>query len=53
MSETIKQPFWNRIVEECENKIEEKFKEYKNSWEYTSDSEFWKKRLQDEVNELK
>ncbi len=53
MSETIKQPYWNRLVEECKNKIEKKFKEYENSWEYTTDSEFWKKRLQDEVNELK
>jgi len=52
-NETIKQPYWGRIVESCEEKIKEKFKEYENSWEVTSDSEFWKQRVQGEVDELK
>lgn len=53
MNKIIKQPFWDRIVENCEEKIKEKFKEYGNNWEYTTDSEFWKKRLQGEVDEVK
>jgi len=49
------QPYWNRLVEECKNKIMEKFPEYGNSWveQLFLNPEFWLKRLEGEVEELK
>ena len=54
VSKVIEQPIWNRLIEQCKNKIEMKYKKYGNSWKGDSgfNSEFWKKRLQDEVDEL-
>ena len=48
-----KQPYWNAIRELCENKIEKKFPEYDNSWVGFFDSDFWNKRLDGEVEEVK
>jgi len=55
LSKEIEQPIWDRLIEECKNKVEEKFVKYGNSWkeETRFDSKFWKQRLQEEVNELK
>jgi len=49
--EKCKQPAWDRIVEDCKEKIENKFSEYGNSW--VDNFIFnWKNRLQGEVNEV-
>ncbi len=49
---TIAQPAWHKILEECKEKIEKKFKEYGNSWVDYSDNLFWAKRLQGEFSEI-
>ncbi len=45
-------PDFKTIVMNCKKKIDEKFYQYGNSWVNFTDDEFWKKRLQGEINEI-
>ena|SRR6185312_2653274 len=50
------QPLWDRIVSDCKRKILEKYPQYGNSWKdfdlQGTNTEFWKKRLLKEVEEV-
>ncbi len=53
MTEQIQYPFFDEIIIQCKNKMNEKFAEYGNSWKvnpYTMD--WWEKRLQKEIKEI-
>mgnify|MGYP001585857438 CR=1 FL=1 len=49
----IEYPNFNKIIQECKDKILEKFPQYGNSWHdiFISDR-FWKKRLNGEIKEI-
>lgn len=50
----IAYPKFNKIVEDCKDKIKDKFPEYGNSWKDTGliYTDFWEKRLNGEIKEI-
>lgn len=56
--EKIQYPDFKTIIKQCKSKMDEKFPEYGNSWNqtefpYNVDWDWWFKRLQGEVDEIK
>lgn len=48
----VKYPNFSNIVKRSRKKIHKKFFSYGNSWVNETDDEFWKGRLQKEINEI-
>lgn len=45
-------PNFDQITKDCKKKIDESFIDYGNSWKYNSDDDFWKIRIQNEIDEI-
>ena len=45
-------PDFIEIISKCKEKMKETFLKYGNSWLYQNGLKFWKKRLDDEIDEI-
>lgn len=45
-------PNFEKITKDCQKIIEQKYKEYGNSWVNCNDIKFWQERLQTEIDEI-